>query len=527
MMLTRLLLRRHRLMITSWLALLIAMPTGTATAYRDTYASGQQRRVAVELAQHNAATTLMYGRLPDPGTPAQLYAWEIGAFVTILAAIMAVLLAVSLTRAAEDDGTLEMVRGCGVEPSAPLRGALVVLTGCAGVLATGCALGAGLHTGAVEGVAWVSAAVFGAVAGTTFLLVAALTVLLAQLASSAGQARLLGFALLGLSFAGRALADTRQAGWLNRFTPLGLCAVAAPFTADRWSALIAPMSVAVLSAAAATMLARRREFGAGLLRRRATRVGRWRVRTAAGLTARLARGTVLTWTVAIAAIGALFAAMGTGVVDQRRTGEVGGFLGAQLGRADPAAGYLSYCGTVVGIVVCVYAVLSVSRSWADERLGRTDLVLATGVRRWSPLAARAVVTAGGSAVVLATTGALTALITPAVLDGQDIAARAFAYTAGQWPAVVALTGWTVLLAGALPRLLSLAWLPLVAGAGLTLLGDLLKVPERVQDLAVFGHVPDVAGGGSGWAASAVLVGSGVLLCLAGLAALARRDLMPG
>ena len=46
-----------------------------------------------------------------------MFAWEIGAFATILAAIMAVLVAVALTRAAEDDGTLELLRSCGVDPA--------------------------------------------------------------------------------------------------------------------------------------------------------------------------------------------------------------------------------------------------------------------------------------------------------------------------------------------------------------------------------------------------------------------------
>ncbi|BCY09494.1 hypothetical protein [Actinoplanes sp. L3-i22] len=527
MTLTRLLLRRHRLTLTSWLSLLIAMSAGTVTAYQDTYADERQRRLAVDLAQHNAATTLMYGRLPGPGTPAQMYAWEIGAFVTILAAVMAVLVAVSLTRAAEEDGTLELLRGCGLAPSRPLRSAMSILVACAAALTAGCAVAAGLHAGTVDGVSWASAAAYGTVIGATFLVVAAVTVLLAQLTPAAGQARLLGLGVVGLSFAVRALADTRRLSRLNWGTPLGLRATVGPFTADRWPALIVPVVAACLAAAAAVRLSNRREFGAGLLPRRDTRGGRLRIRSATGLTARLDRSTVLTWTAAVAVIGALFAAMGSGVVEQQRGGDVGGFLGAQLAGGDPAAGYLSYCGTVVGIIVGVYAVLSVSRSRTAERLGRTDLVLATGVRRWAPLAAQCAVTAAGAAVVLVATGALTALIAPAVIDGPHVAARAFVCIAGQWPAAAVLIGWSALLAGALPRLLPLAWLPLLAGATLALLGDLLRVPQRVQDLGIFEHVPDATGAGPSVTASLLLTGAAALLCLAGLAALDRRDLRPG
>ncbi|GIF26650.1 ABC-2 type transport system permease protein [Actinoplanes tereljensis] len=506
---TRLLLRRYRLMLASWLLLMIAMCAITISAYRTTYATDELRRAAVLKAQKNPATNLVYGLLPDPGTPNQMYGWEIGAFATILAAVMGVLIAVALTRANEDDGTLELLRSCGLAPKTPLRSALTVLAGCATVLFAG-----------VGGA-------FGATVAMTFLLVAALTTLLAQIAPTAGQARLLGFALVGVSFAVRAFADTRDVAWLNWLSPLGLRAVVQPFTTDRWWALLPALLFTVAAAIGAMLLSSRREFGAGFIRRRDIHHGRLRVRSATGFAFRLARGSLLTWTIAVAAIGSLFAAMGSSTVEQQREGEVGGFLGSQLGAGDPAAGFLSYCGTIVGIIICVYAVLSASDSRRAERLGLTDLQLTTGLRRWSPLAAQATVTAAGAAIILTATGVLTALIAPAMLDGDDIAARAFVYMIGQWPAAAAMTGCTVLLAGALPRLTALAWLPLIASTTVALLGDLLKVPQRIQDLSLFQHVPDVATANPPTVALLVLTGLGVGLSLAGLAGVARRDLLLG
>ena len=136
MTLILLLARRRRGTLISWLLLLIALGGGTAYAYQNTYGTAGQRRAAVELAQQNRATTLLYGRLPDPGTPAQMFVWELGAIVTILTAVMAVLVAVAVTRAVEDDGSLELLRGCGVTPGRPLRAALMLLTGVAILLAT-------------------------------------------------------------------------------------------------------------------------------------------------------------------------------------------------------------------------------------------------------------------------------------------------------------------------------------------------------------------------------------------------------
>jgi ABC-2 type transport system permease protein len=212
-------------------------------------------------------------------------------------------------------------------------------------------------------------------------------------------------------------------------------------------------------------------------------------------------------------------------VQQSRDGDLGGFLGSQLGGGDPTAGYLAYSGTVVGIVVSAYAVLSVLAGARSEVRGLTDLILTTGVRRWAPPAAQALVTAAGSGVILLATGVLGALITPAAIGGEDVALRSFAYALGQWPAAVAAAGCAALLVGISPKLAGLAWLPVLAGAFLALLGPLLKVPRRVQDLGFFRHVPDISGGHPWNGALAVLIGLGVLLALLGALATTRRDIV--
>jgi ABC-2 type transport system permease protein len=522
---TRLLARRRRAVLISWLLLLIALCGGTAYAYQNTYDTAAQRRTAVELAQQNQATTLLYGRLPDPGTPAQMFAWELGAIVTILAAVMAVLIAVSVTRDVEDDGSLELLRGCGVAPRRPLRGALTLLTGVAIMLAAGCGAAVGLASGHVDGVTWAGALLFGLTVGLTFLLVAAVAVVLAQIAPSGGQARLLGLAATGLAFALRAIADTKGVDALNWVSPLGLRATVLPFTAGRWWALAPPAAAAVLLAILAVRLSDRREFGAGLIRRPGTRDSRLTLRTPIGLAARLGRSVLLAWTIGVAAIGTLFSSMGSGTVRHSRESDIGGFLGAQLGAGDPAAAYLAYSGTVVGIVVSAYAVLSVLATARSEDRGLTDLILTTGVRRWAPAAAQVLVTAGGCGVILLATGVLGALITPASIAGDHVALRAFAYAVGQWPSAVAAAGYAGLVVGISPRLAGLAWLPVLASAFLALLGPLLKVPRRVQGLGFFRHVPDLAGGDPWNGALLVLIGLGVLLALLGALATARRDIM--
>ncbi len=527
MRLERLMVRRHRLLISSWLVLLVALGGGTVSAYQSTYPTQEQRRSATELAQHDAATTLLYGKLADPGTPALMFTWEIGAIVTILAAIMAVLVAISLTRAAEDDGMLELLRSCGINPRAPLRSALTVLVIVAATLTLGCAVAVGFAVGHVDGFTWSGAVAFGAVVGLTFLLVGVLGVVLAQVAPQAGAARVLAFAALGAAFAIRALADTQNVARLNWLSPLGLRATVRPFVANRWW-VVAAYAVAVLALAwLAMLLSDRREYGAGLVPRRDVGDARLNIHSGFGLATRLVRRSVLTWTVAVACIGTLFSAMGSGVVQQSQGGDLGGFLGSQLGTGDPVAGYFAYSGTVVGMVVSAFAVLSVLKAKHDETGGLTDHVLATGVRRWAPLAWQVAATAIGSLIILGATGTLSALIAPTVIDGSDVAVRAFTYVVGQWPAALAVTGWTALLAGLRPRLTGLAWAPLVAGGALALLGQLLGVPPRVRDLGVYRHVPDVASPSPDVRALLLLLAIATGTCLLGVLGTTRRDITTG
>ena len=85
----------------------------------------------------------------------------------------------------------------------------------AAALTAGCAIAVGLSAGRVPGVTWSGALLFGAVVGVTFLAIGALTMVAVQIVSTAGQARALGAAAVGLAFGVRAIGDMREAGWLT------------------------------------------------------------------------------------------------------------------------------------------------------------------------------------------------------------------------------------------------------------------------------------------------------------------------
>jgi ABC-2 type transport system permease protein len=346
----------------------------------------------------------------------------------------------------------------------------------------------------------------------------------AQVAPTAGAARIAGLSCVAAAFALRALGEVRDVPARGWFSPLGLRATVRPFADDRWW-LVAGYAVAAVGIAAATeKLSRRREYGGGLVRRPNRSDARLPIRSGPALTTRLFRGSLLVWTVATALVAGAFCALGSNVVAQERSGDLGGFLGAQLGSQDPVSGYLAYCGTVVGILVACFAVVTVLRARTEEEAGLTDHVLATGARRWGPLSWRVLAAVLGSLVVLATAAAMSSVVAPTVVPGDDVAVRAAGYVLGQWPSAVAVAGCAALLVGMRPALAWLGWAPVLVSVVLALLGGLLGVPQPVIRLGVFQHVPDVAAAQPGLTGLAVLLAVGAAATALGLLGIERRDL---
>jgi ABC-2 type transport system permease protein len=525
MTLVRLDLRRHRRTIAVWWVVLVALVGATVGQYSATYPTAAERHAATVVSQQNVALTLLYGTLPDAGTPAQMFAWEMGAILTLLVAVMAILLSVTLVRSTEDDGTLDIVRAAGLRPSAPFAAAITVIVLTAAALAAGCTVAVGAHAGSVDSVTWSGAVLFGAVIGTTFLTVCGIGSLAAQVAPNSGDARLLGFAAVAVAFGVRAVGDIRDIGWLAWVDPLALRATVSPFDRERWAALGIPVLASAGLVWACLAVSRRREVGAGLLRPGGRSDARLPISTTLGLAVRLERRSVIVWVGSLACFGALFAAMGSGVVTTSADGDLGdGFLAAQMGGGDPVAGYFSYTGTFLAILVSVYAVTTVLRAARDETSGLTVNVLTAGIHRSRPLASQLAMAATGTGAALLATGCLVALVAPHVVTGDQVALTGFGYVVGQFPSVLVLASLAALVAGSTPRHTSLAWIPLGFSALVALLGVLLGIPEGIRELGAFQHTPNIAAADPDLGPLLGLVALSGIASTLGLVAVRHRDM---
>lgn len=522
----RVTLRTHRRKILTWSLPLLGLLAVVAPSYSSTYPRLDQREHLIDNLGSNAATRLLYGPLPRPGTIGQLAAWEMGTYLIIVTSILGLLLGVSFIRGSEDSGVAELMQSSGHAAADRLRGALeaaLVFSLCLGAAVF---VILGVETSTIEELTWEGAAGLGVVAAGCALFFSLAGLLLGELADSSGLAKALGFALLAVAFALRAVANVHGVDALHWVTPLGWLDAESPYTHDRlWAGAVFAVVCAVVGAFV-WPAGRDRDYRAAPLHERAASDDRLRVRTVTQLVWHLERGRWVVWTSITTAVAALFGGMSGSLLnflaDDSSTAKL---MRDLTGAGGLAAAFFSFAGVLIAMLVSCYAVSTVLADGSAEADGTLDDLLSCGTRRSSPLLARLLVAVCGALAMMLVAGGVGTLVTLSqVSHGAD---RYAAYVAGQAPAVLAVTGIAALAVGVRRRWGAVAWLPVAGSAVLVLMGSVLHAPDWLQHAGVFAHVPDYVGGASPSTGAAVLVMCFAVTGLVGAWSRGRRDFVAG
>lgn len=521
----RVALRTHRRRILAWAIPLLALLTIVAPSYAATYPRLDQREHLISSMGSNAATRLLYGPLPEPGTIGQLVTWEMGTYLVIATAVLALLLGVSFGRGAEDSGTAELVQACGYRASSRLRAALSAITVVMVGLGALVAVVLLVETPFVDELTWRGALGLGAVTACSGLFFGLAGLLAGELADSSGLAKLLGFAALAAAFAIRAIANVHGISSLRWVSPLAWLDAEAPYTHDRWWALVVFAAVCGLMGALVWRAGRDREYAAAPLHSRASSDDRLRVHSMLAFTWHLERARWLEWTVVVTAVAALFGGMSGSLIDLLTSDESTAKLMRQLtGQQHLDAVFFSFAGVMIGLLVGCYAVLTVLGSASAEADGTLENLVATGSHRRRPLLAQVVVAATGSLAMLLVAGGVGSSVALSQLPGG--AGRSFAYIVGQWPAELALVGIAALCIGIRRQWSVLAWVPVVGSAVLVFMGSVLHAPGWLEHTGVFAHVPNYADGAAPTVGAVLLLGCFVASAAVGAWWRGARDLVP-
>lgn len=501
-------------------AWIVALPATTAAAtallapsYADTYRTQADLARAVASAQNAETMRFLYGTLSPTAGIVQSAVWELGALTCLALGIVVTLRATARSRGDEDLGRAELLHSVGAGPGARLAAqAMALALEC---LLLGAAAGVGLL--ALDTTEGADAAAYGAAVTGTCLLLTCSTLVVAQLVQDAAGTRVLSLSLLGLLFVGYGLRASQDWGWAGWVSPFRLRAAIDPGGENSWTPCLWAIGGCIVLIGAAIALAAHRDLGLGVLRLRGPWSGRrLHVTGPLSLTLELRSGQCLAWAATTALVTGLLVSMGEGVVDLVRQGAVSDDspLGSLMEGKDAGRAFLAYVGAIAGALAAGQAISLVSRYGADEIAGRLEAAHATGIRPWRLLLSWWLTASLGAGLSLAAAALVAGFLGDSALDTD--AWDALRLVGGQWPAAIAAAGLTAGLCGSAPRWRGLTWVPVLAGLGITQLGGVLGLSQKVRDAAPFAQAGE---SGSPWL---ILI---ALVCLgAGALRVEQRDI---
>ena len=518
--LTRLALRRDRVVLVVFVLVIVVMVAASASATVKLYPTEASRANAAAAIDSSTATLAMYGPIYDKTSVGALSTFKMGIMGAVAVAILALFVVVRHTRAEEETGRLELLGATVVGRRAPLTAALIVAGGASLVAGAGSALGliaVGLPVAGsvLMGLGFACLGiVFAAVAGVT-----------AQLVKSARSAAGLAGVVLGVFYLVRAIADAATGlGWLSWLSPVGWWQQTRPFAGDRWWALALPLAAAVALAALAYVLAARRDFAAGLLPDRpGPAAAAASLRSPLALAWRLQRGSFFAWAAAFAVIGVVFGGLASNVGSFLTSPQARAFITKLGGEKGIRDAFLATELGMAAVAAAVYGVQAALRLRTEESALRTEPLLATAVGRTRWALSHLVIALAGSAMLLVIVGVTAGLVGARQTgDGGQIG-RLVVAALVQIPAAWLVIGIVAAVFGLVPRWVVLGWVALTAFVLIGEFGALFNLSQAVMDVSPFAHVPRLPGGE--FAVAPLLWLTAIAACLigVGLAGFRRRD----
>jgi ABC-2 type transport system permease protein len=520
--LTRLALRRDRIVLPIWIVLLSVVPASTVNTFTQFYPTVADRLALQAGANANPSYALLYGPPFDLTTAGGFISWRMCGFLALLTGLMVVFTVTRHTRAEEDTGRAELLASAVVGRYAALTAALLVAGGASvltGLLQTVSLIGAGLPAA--------GSLAFGAsqvLAGLVFTAVAAVAVQLAEYSRTANG---IGTAVVGAAFLLRGAGDsTVDARWLSWLSPIGWVQQVRAFAGERWWVLLPPVALALLVGAAAYRLLPRRDVGVGIL---PPRPGPARaapgLRSPLALAWRLHRGPLLGWTIGTAVVGAVFGSIASGIGDLVGSSPQAQQIFERLGGSHALTqAFLAAMAGMFAMVASLYGVQAVLRMRGEETAIRVEPVLATSVGRLRWAGGHLVFAFFGTAALLLSGGVFMGLANG--LRTGDVGGSLADTLAGmlvQLPAAWVVVALAVAIFGLLPGFSAAAWAAGALALLLSLFGPVVDLPQGVLDVSPFQHPPKLPGQAFTATPLVWLLAVTVAALVAGLLGWRRRD----
>lgn len=477
--LLRLALRRDRVRLSVWIAVLTLTMVYAPNAIKLAYPEEAQRWARVNLLKTPAGMMMggpMFGR-NDTDLGAMM-ANELMLTLIIAASIMSILTVIRHTRAEEESGAAELVLSSVVGRYARTFAALALVGGVNAVLAVTMTLAMAstgfrvIDTAAMcLGVTGVSM-LFGAVAAVT-----------AQLWRQARTATGAAMAVLALAALVRGVGDVinNSGSALSWFSPIAWAQQMRTFVDLRWwpFALLVALTIALMLLAA--VLEMRRQYDAGNLPSTGERPNAHPIRGVLGLHLTLQRGQTIGWGAGLFLGGLAFGSMTKSLLDAAEQNELIQRVIAQQGTESVYTTMTQF----LAAAATAYVVGAVLRIHADEEKGLGEPVLAAAVSRWRWLFTAVASALLGSTVLMLLAGLGNGLGAGLTLGEPETVVRLTLAGLAYVPAMAVLAGVAAFAVAV--RRAWIGWLAVTFVVISLYLGALLRLPDWLIDLSPVGR----------------------------------------
>ncbi|SFD40925.1 ABC-2 type transport system permease protein [Lentibacillus persicus] len=523
-LLIRLMLRQQRFKFFVWLTGLVGVTLAAASAYPSMYPDSQAKQ-AFAITMKNPAMIAMVG----PGYEKDaysaigaLFANEMLLFTAITAAIMNILLVTRMTRGDEEDGRTEMIRSLPAGRLAYICASGIIIVSLNVMLAV--ITGAGLMSLGIDSLDAESSFLYGSILAGTGLVFAGFTAVFAQVAETSRGTSILAFGTLIIAYLLRAFGDVKS-DVLSLISPLGWTVRTNVFVNNHWWPVYLFLLLTIGLIAVAFWLQSIRDLNAGFIPAKNGRVHASPfLLKPFGLILRLQQTNLLIWGISLFSLSAAF---GFILGDLENYFSDVAFIESML--KDTPGGnltdqFISLLMAIMALISTVPSIMAVMHVKGEETKHRTENIYSRAISRTHLLSSYLILAIAVSYIMQALVAlglwaaSLGVMADPLTL--QTIFSAAFVYL----PAIWLITGIGVLLIGLLPTLTPFVWAFVFYGFVTVYIGSLLDLPNWLNNLSVFEHIPQLPAAEMDVTPISWITGIAIAAMVTGIIGYQKRDL---
>jgi ABC-2 type transport system permease protein len=519
----RFIVRRERIVGSIWVAALILSAVGLAAAYPSLFPT-HESLMSMSAALSTPAMVAMLG--PVYGltqmSVAIAMAGECLIWLAITSIVMNIFYVNRHTRVDEELGRHEMLAAL---PVGRMSGSAATLFG-AFVLNLVIALATALLLLAVNlpGSTTAGSFCYAFSIGVQGFLFAAITLLMAQLFSTASGSMGAAFGVMGLFYLLRAAGDM-SGNVLSYISPMGLGLKIEAYYKDDFLPILIILAEALVVSAAVLIISTKRDVGAGVI---PARKGKSHaspfLQSPFGLAWRLVRKSFIIWAIACFVLGASYGSV-VGEIDSFVEGN--DTIKMMLAAAGGGSGslidaFLPMLSSIMAMIGAIPMMNCMNRLRTEERRGRLEQIYARRVSRTSMFFGFITIAAAEAVILtfLTSIGLYASSANSGMLTLGGIFSSAYVFL----PAMLVMLGLAALLVGAFSRFVTLNWLVLGYSFMMLYFGRLFNVPKWAARLSPFGNVPQLPVEEFRLVPLLILCGIAIVLTLGGILRYRKRDI---